>query len=107
MKQLKSIIEGSWIEIKQEPCTSEEIAILKSEDTDAKNALRLQIKERTEVIPKDLDAAIANAKYAEIKPIIKDTEVYLFVRMDVTIETERVRGILNCKVNEELIQIRF
>lgn len=107
MKQLKSIIEGSWVEIKQLPFTNEQIAIFKSEDNDAKNALLLQIKEEREVTPEDSDIAIANAKYIEIKPTIQGTDVYFLISMDITIETEMVRGILNCRVNEEHVQIRF
>lgn len=107
MKQLKSTIEEVWIEIKQTPFTNEQIAIFKSEDTEAKNALEVQIKQQREVTAEENDAAIAKAKYIEIKPIIKDVDSYLFMSMDVTIEPERIRGILNCKVNEEHIQIRF
>lgn len=103
MKQLQSTIEGTWVEINPVSLTAEQIAILKSEDANAQEALSLQIKEQREIAASDEDVLAGDAKYAEIKPTLKETDVYQLISFDITNDN----GILNCRVNGEHKQIRF
>jgi len=107
MKQLQSTVEGTWIELNQVSLTEEQIAILQSDDVDAQTALSLQIKEQRESVAQDSDILISNAKYAETKPVLKDTDVYELISIDIAIGDEVVTGILNCRVNGKHEQIRF
>ena len=107
MKQLQSTTEGTWVELNQVELTAEQHAILESGDADAQDALSLEIKEQRESVASDEDVLIANAKYAEVKPVLKATDVYQLISMDVAIEGETTTGILNCRVNGDHKQIRF
>ena len=107
MKQLQSVEEGTWIEIKQVDLTAEQMAILASEDIDAQNTLSEYITQQRQGVATDADIQTGNAKYTEIKPTLKDTDVYALISMDIVVEAERVTGILNCRINGEHQQIRF
>lgn len=103
MKYLQSTVEGTWIEIKQVSLTAEQMSILKSGDSNAQTNLRLQIKEQRESIASEEDVTACNAKYVEIKPTLKESDVYELISFDITDDS----GILNCRVNGEHRQIRF
>jgi hypothetical protein len=107
MKNLQSKIEGTWIELKQVQLTEEQINILKSGDTEAQTTLNLQIKKQIEGVAEESDILISNVKYAEIKPLLRDTDVYELITIDISIDAEKTTGILNCRVNGEHKQIRF
>tara|TARA_R110000822_G_scaffold127096_1_gene262318 strand:+ start:168 stop:479 length:312 start_codon:yes stop_codon:yes gene_type:complete len=103
MKQLQSTIEGTWVEINRIELTAEQIAILKSDDSDTKINLIAQLKEQKESAASDEDTIVCNAKYAEIKPTLKETDLYELISFDIANDS----GILNCRVNGEHEQIRF
>jgi len=103
MKQLQSTTEGTWVEINPVSLTAEQIAILESEDDNTKAVLAAEIKEQRESIASDEDILAGNAKYAEIKPTLKETDIYQLISFDIANDS----GILNCRVNGEHKQIRF
>ena len=106
MKNLQSLIEGAWIELKQIQLTVEQKTLILSQeesDNEAKAILIEEIKTLREVEAQEEDALIAQAKYYEIKPTLKQTDVYQLISFDTTDN----RGILNCRVNGEHKQIRF
>jgi hypothetical protein len=107
MKNLQSTIEGSWIELKEVTLTEEQLAILASDNEEAKAVLIAEIKAEREVEAAQKDVIIALAKYNEVKPILKEGDTYELIAMDITIKNEFAFGILNCRVNGEHKQIRF
>ena len=110
MKNLQSTIEGTWIEIKPVTLTKEQQTLMMSQeesDTEAKNALMAEIKSQREVSATKADKTLAVAKYAEVKPILKEGNTYELIAMDLVIDELKLSGILNCRVNGEHKQVRF
>lgn len=104
MKQLQSTKEGTWIELKQVELTQEQIDLLSSTDDKATiKTLLDEIKSLREVEAQTEDLVIANAKYNEVKPTLKETDVYELISFDIS----NNNGILNCRINGEHKQIRF
>lgn len=107
MKKLQSTTEGTWVELKPIQLTTEQETIIASEDEQAKVELITLIKSQREVIAEISDSELAQSKYTEIKPVLKTTDNYQLISMDVTINNQNMSGILNCRVNGEHKQIRF
>lgn len=106
MKNLQSTTEGTWIELKQVQLTEEQKTLLNSNDeanTEAVTALLAEIKSLREVVAQEEDSALAQVKYEEVKPTLKETDIYQLISFDITDNN----GILNCRVNGEHKQIRF
>lgn len=106
MKNLQSTIEGTWVELKQVLLTEEQKTLLSSNDEanqEAIKALLAEIKPLREVEVQGEDAVLVQAKYEEVKPTLKETDVYQLISFNITGNS----GILNCRVNEEQKQIRF
>jgi hypothetical protein len=110
MKKLQSTAEGIWIELNQVILTEMQKALLMStseEDRDSQIELINEIKSLRETIAQGEDAALAQAKYEEVKPTLKETDEYQLISFDVNIDEEKLSGILNCRVNGDHKQIRF
>ena len=106
MKNLQSITEGTWVELKQIQLTDEQKILLSSKDEankEAVTALLAEIKSLKEVVAQKKDAALAQAKYERVKPRLKETDVYQLISFDI----KGNNGILNCRVNGEHKQVRF
>lgn len=106
MKNLTSNTEGVWIEIKPITFTEEQKTILKSSNTEEKTALIAELKEESETKPDKVTLALAVAQYNYIKSMVSKDETYEFIQCSLTL-TDKVKGILNCRVNGEHKQIRF
>ena len=110
MKQLQSTTEGAWIELLQVDLTVAEQTLLMSieeSDREAQTALHTEIGIRRNGIAAASDIEVAQAKYEEIKPVLKPNAVYQLIAMDCTIDGEVLTGILNCRVDGEHLQFRF
>lgn len=109
MKNLQSIEEGKWVEQVSVQLTDAEKALLESFDhSDEKLALIEKIKTDSKKSVSATIASKAKAKYNEIKPSLKQTDVYELISADFQYnDTNIVLGILNCRVNGEHKQIRF
>jgi hypothetical protein len=107
MKNLQSTTEGTWIELNQVELTEEQIALLMSTDEEAKIELINEIKSLRETVAQEEDAALAQAKYEEVKPALKETDTYQLISFDTAINEETLSGILNYRVNGEHKQTRF
>jgi hypothetical protein len=106
MKNLQSTTEGTWVELKQVQLTEEQKILLQSKeesDKEAIAALFAEIKALREVEAQEEDVVLAQAKYEEVKPILKETDVYQLISFNISNNT----GILNCRVNGEHKQIRL
>jgi hypothetical protein len=105
MKNLQSVIEGNWVKLNQIQLTEEQKILLSStnsEDQEAIETLRVSIKSQRETKATKADAALAQAKYVEIKPAVDE---YQLIAMDINIDS--MSGILNYRVKGEHKQIRF
>lgn len=110
MKILQSTTEGIWIELKPVELTEEQRLLFRStneSDATAKSELMDTIRTQRELPAQQEDEVIATSKYDEIKPTIKQGDVYQLITCDVSIGNGISTGILNCRVNGEHIQIRF
>lgn len=58
--------------------------------------------ESSEIVLKEL-----NDKYDAIKPVLKEGDEYVFISMVYIKNTDKVTGILNCRLNQIHKQIRF
>jgi hypothetical protein len=50
---------------------------------------------------------VLNALYNSKKPIVLESDVYQYISMDVSEDSGSYWGILNCRVNNEHVQVRF
>lgn len=109
MKNLQSIEEGKWIELVSVQLTDAEKALLESsEHSDEKLALIEKIKTDSKKSVSATIAGKAKSKYNEIKPSLKETDVYEIISADFQYDNTNITaGILNYKVNGEHKQIRF
>lgn len=106
MKNLQSTVEGTWVELKQVQLTEEQKTLLNSNDEanqEAIKALLAEIKSLREVEAQEEDVVLAQAKYEEVKPTLKETDVYQLISFNITGNN----GILNCRLNGEHKQVRF
>lgn len=109
MKNLQSTIEGTWVELKHIQLTEEQKILMvsnKDSDKEAKIALIAKIKAESEVTPDELSLALVIANYNYLKPFILENETYDFISCNMVL-TNKISGILNCRVNGEHKQIRF
>lgn len=100
MKNLQSTIENAWTEISKVQLTAEQEAL------EPKERFAL-LKDLRESAPTTADATIATAKYLEVKPTLKEEDVYQLIGIDLQLNGQESTGILNCRVNGEHLQIRF
>jgi hypothetical protein len=109
MKTYKSTTEGTWVEILKVELTEEQKVLIVStneEDREAKVALAQSLKSQREgTVSKDKAVELV-AFYNTIKPVLKETDDYQLISVDIS-ETDSFQGILNCRVNREHIQVRF
>lgn len=110
MKILTSNTEGVWCNPVFIPLTAEEHVILQSEketDAAAKAVLLETTKTNKETPASNEDAAEGQIVYEFHKPILKETDTYQLIAVDLNIDGTRKNGIINCRINGEHKQIRF
>ena len=110
MKTIQSTVETIWKEIVKVELTSEEITLMRSmneEDEVAKKSLIDRVKSERELELDVETSSIAQAIYESKKPTLKETDTYQLIAVDMQLEGEVGKGIINCRVNEEHKQIRF
>ena len=110
MKVIQSTVETVWKEIVKVELTAEEKTLMFStneEDKVAKKALIDRVKSERELELDVETSAIAQAIYESKKPTLKETDTYQLIAVDMQLDGEVGRGIINCRVNGEHRQIRF
>ena len=110
MKVIQSTLETIWKEIVKIELTSEEQTLIFStneENEVAKKALIDRVKSERELELDVETSAIAQAIYEANKPTLKSTDTYQLIAVDMQLEDEVGTGIINCRVNEEHMQVRF
>lgn len=110
MKTIQSIVETIWKEIVKVELTSEEKTLMFSmneEDEVAKKALIDRVKSERE-LELDVETSVtAQSIYEANKPTLKSTDTYQLIAVDMQLDGEIGKGIINCRVNGEHKQIRF
>lgn len=110
MKNYQSTVEGSWVEIVSVQLTEAEKALMistKPEDAEAKKALMERIKSEREVSVKRTEVTKLTSFYESKKPALKETDTYQFISANLSGVDGNYKGIINCRVNGEHIQVRF
>ena len=110
MKVIQSTVETIWKEIVKVELTSEDKILMLStnkEDEVAKKALIDRVKSERELELDVETSATAQAIYESKKPTLKENDTYQLIAVDMQLEGEVGKGIINCRVNEEHRQIRF
>lgn len=110
MKNLQSIIEGTWIELVLVELTEAEKALMlstKKEDVEAKKQLSQELKSKREKPADQEDVETAQAIYLKHKPELKAEDVFKLIAVNMTLFQGVGKGIINCRVNGEHKQIRF
>jgi hypothetical protein len=103
MKNYQSIIEGTWVEILKVELTEEQKTILLSK----KDLLSLIKSKREGKVSIEKKNSLS-AFYDSVKPELKEEDIYKLISIDVSDKEDGIfKGVLNCRINEEHIQIRF
>jgi hypothetical protein len=109
MENYQSTIEGKWVKINNVETTETEQELLRStkeEDKVAKAELVETIKSKRFTTLTATKSKEFVDLYNSIKPALQETDEYQLISIDVC-KTDRLSGILNCRINGEHKQIRF
>jgi hypothetical protein len=109
MENFQSTIEGKWVKINSVEITEIEQELLKSTKEEDKVA-KLEVIEAIKT-KRFTNLTATKSKefvtlYNIVKPVLKETDEYQLIAIDVC-KTDRLSGILNCRINGEHKQIRF
>jgi len=109
MKMFKSTTEGAWTAsdatlVPQELASQRMNFELPPEEM---RAVLAEIKAISSVEVFAEEASALNAIYESIKPGLKEGDVYAIIQMDAQHFNGSYTGILNCRVNEGHVQVRF
>jgi hypothetical protein len=103
-----SIGEYNWLRLIDVELTEEQSMLLSLKNKERSQELIdliNYINENNKVVLNETELAELVSLYETLKPASETG--YEFIDMNVTIENEISRGILNCRINNEHIQIRF
>ena len=112
MKNIRATVENIWMEVRTVILTEEQLTIRysqKEEDKEKRLALSEMIKQQSEVPINGEEKEVVSAIYESNKPVLKEGDEYQFIDCVIAIDGSNalVHGLLNCRVNEDQIQIRF
>jgi poly-D-alanine transfer protein DltD len=108
MKNYKSTKEGEWFEQVSVELTNDQRILMRSRQLESQEYKELMEyidtnskKEVTEDVFQVLETS-----YNKYKPKLKETDSYELIGVSITIEGNKGRGIINCRLNGEHKQIR-
>lgn len=110
MKTVRSTVETIWKEIVRVELTENELALIRSnseEDKVARNALIDRVKSEQEVTLDEDSTILAQSIYEYNKPTLKENDTYQLIAVDIHLDGEVGKGIINCRINGEHKQVRF
>jgi hypothetical protein len=109
MKHIETTDGINWKQLNNVVLTQEQRDILKSPETQAAKDLRAQLNEGRYTVLSTEQSATVQAKYAELKPELKETDIYQLIAVSMILEDDGTiqSGIINCRVNGNHQQIRF
>jgi len=109
MEIFQSTIENKWVKINKIEVSETEQELLRStneEDKVAKLELMQTIKSKRYTNLTTTKSKEFVDLYNKVKPVLKETDNYQLISMDVS-KTDKLLGILNCRINGEHKQVRF
>jgi len=108
MKHINTTDGINWKQQNHVALTQEQREILKTSETQAAKDLRAQLNENQYTALSTELSAVAQAKYNELKPELKETDVYQLIAVNIILTAEGTiqSGIINCRVNSDHKQIR-
>ena len=109
MENFQSTEEKQWVKVNNIEITETEKTLLMSTNEDDKNAKNELLETIKSIRFTNLTATESEEfvdLYETIKPTLKDTDVYQLISCDI-LKTDKLSGILNCRINGEHKQIRF
>ena len=109
MENLQSINEGVWYSISTYVLSNPEKELLNSKIVEDEEAKALLISEINSKVKKQLTTTKAKEfvlVYNSIKPTLEENDVYELISCDIS-KTDKLSGVLNCRINGEHKQIRF
>jgi hypothetical protein len=109
MKHIETTDGITWKQINNISLTKEQIDILKDVESEAANDLRVELNENRYTILSAKESKVAQDKYDEFKPVIKETDQYQLIAVNIMLgdDGDETSGIINCRVNGDHQQIRF
>jgi hypothetical protein len=109
MKHIETTDGITWKQINNISITKEQGDILKDAESEAASALRAELNANRYTVLSTEESVVAKAKYDELKPVVKETDKYDLIAVNMTVGDDDVvtNGIINCRVNGDHIQIRF
>jgi hypothetical protein len=107
MKHIETTDGITWKQINNITVTKEQSDILKDAESEAASALRAELNANRYTVLSTEESVIAKAKYDELKPVIKETDQYQLIAVNMMLDGDATSGIINCRVNGDHKQIRF
>ena len=111
MKNLQATTEGIWVEIVNVVLTEEQNILLRSHDESFKEdkiTLLKYIRDNKEKLALTADINIVQAVYDKFKNTILATDKYQLISADLSIGNQNeVKGIINYRVNDNHLQLRY
>lgn len=110
MKTIQSTVETIWKEIVKVELTAEEKLLMRSfaeEDKVARTILMDRVRAERELPLDEESATAAQAIYEANKPVLKEGDTYQLISANMLMDGLIGKGIINCRVNNEHIQVRF
>jgi hypothetical protein len=107
MKHIESTDGITWKQINNISLTKEQIDILKDAESEAANVLRAELNTNRYTVLSSAESEVAQDKYDELKPVIKETDQYQLIAVNMMLDGDATSGIINCRVNGDHKQIRF
>jgi len=110
MKNLKSTIEGVWVENKKVALTQSQKQLLETTDDDnftERENLKEWVKSQKLIeVSEEINEA-AQSIYLQHKPTIKEGDSYQLISVSMRYMNGKGSGLINCRVNDKHIQVRF
>lgn len=109
MKNIQSIIEGTWYELVNVELTEAEKTLLASKDPSdlqAQQSLKQDISNRSKKSLSASETQTAQSIYDQHKPALETEDTYQLISVDMVLGEDN-NGIINCRINGEHKQIRF
>jgi hypothetical protein len=105
---MKNIIfkNNEWILIKNISLTKEEKELISKFDQTSVELMK-KINEKQYVKASTDDIELCENIYNQYKPQLKEHDKYELIEVNISLNNDTVKGIINCRINGEHKQIRF
>lgn len=109
MQEYVSMNEFAWLKISKVDLTEKKnayIAAIKNGNNVLADSIDNEIKSLMYSEPTSEEVEFLNQRYLAAKPQLLENDTYQFIAMNVFVENTTYKSILNCRVNNQHLQIR-